>query len=1002
MANELPPDGFEDHPPDGYAKGSDGPPDGFDHNKTTLQKVIGASEVPVRGLRGLGVGAERLIAGDRPQEALEKASEATQPGYQPKSGEKIGAFSGEMMDPRFMLFGGAGEKLATTGLMKAVAGGAAALGGVKALDETEELGSPTLKGTGESAAFGAAGGAVLHGAAKLLEPALAPVIEKAGQFLKELLGKNDPISFGKVVEAGESITNKMGEGKTLQQASSEMGLDAESGRKIAEKWAKAKPHVVETELLPTIDKAIQGDAQSQVTVLQKVMNNVYTAAEKIPVVKDFVVRPTEASSSAENLFKRRYSEIALGRFEGHLFARDALKGLDDVDRQALPFILEKKVPDAEKFFHDKKEQILQTAEGYLENPDKFPHLKSAVEKIGGYYDEGHSKLKEFYDDIGFREDYINHIWEKPPELNSSGPGKGSLSQYNPFSKKRFIASYADGINQGKTPKTLDIGQLLDIYDNFKVKTIANARFVDALKEMKVEGNLPAIMDAEKAPKDWLLIDNTALNRKRLIPGENGEPPMFMTQPVRVSPEIAPAVRAIIDKPFATVNPGPHAGFMEKAFYHGTNAYEYVNAVTKKLKLSLSFFHHFALTETSMLTGDPTTSFRVMSREAKQILNDAGMNPGALYKAFAEGHPAYNNIPLAKDGLAHGLQLGPIGDVQSTKFQKVLSGVEGELNKFPGIKIGKVLQPVRKFNEIWDKALWDYYSAGMKLDLYERQVAKNIRQFGDTVPVEKIKRDTADFINKAMGGSFETLMMSPRYKQILQWGLLAPDWTIGRLQIFGSVFKDGVQGAMGRKFWLKAGLAYVTMINTWNYVNTKRDGLVGPDGKPGRMLWDNEEGKHLHLYLEKDPETGRNVYILPAKAITEPVGWYQEPFKTLGKKASPAIQMMVEAMYGKASGRNVVPKEDQTVGGFIRRYEMPIGADTKRSYMHTFPKSFGMSKSGVIEMMQRGYESKNMDMVGTALGWAAENGYDPKALQVIAYGNFKRGLKKAAMQGNLLQ
>jgi hypothetical protein len=163
-----------------------------------------------------------------------------------------------------------------------------------------------------------------------------------------------------------------------------------------------------------------------------------------------------------------------------------------------------------------------------------------------------------------------------------------------------------------------------------------------------------------------------------------------------------------------------------------------------------------------------------------------------------------------------------------------------------------------------------------------------------------------------------------------------------------------------------------------------------------MLWQNEEGRKLHLYVGKDDETGRNMYALPAKAITEVVNWFQEPFKTLGRKAVPGVQMMVEAMYGTARGRSVIPKEDQTIGGFLRRYEMPIGADKKTSFLHTFPKSFGMSKGQIIDMIQRGYESQNKDMVATAMVWAAENGFNAKELQLIAYANVKKGINKAAL------
>lgn len=1142
--------------------------------KTTLQKVASASAMPMQGLRGIGVGAESLIEGKGAQPSLEAASEAMSPDYKSKPGEKIGAFAGEMVDPRFMAFGAVGESIAgASALAKAVLGGATALGGVKATEEVAEGGTPTLKGTGVQAVAGAAGGAVLHGVSE----ALRPVMQKAGMVLKDLLSKKDPSSFGKVAKAGEAIVQQISEGKSLEDISKELGsehfyhgsgtpgiskidpdvtsheglfgqgfyvtsnmdvaksyaklrsgggsghiyetilkegnvinledpiqddfkdiiieqaklisktfgydfpgmsnepsagrlvegiksgafknnedlfkafremiseisheqeiptsefvedfqeltdkfrkkgydaltytgglrqgigkfpehkvmvvlnpemvsslrtISPEELQKVVDVFEKSKDHVVDTEMLPVIDKAMKGDQPSQLEVLQKSLKNFYSS-------------PTEASSMAENLFKRRYSDVALGQFESQLFRRDTLKGLSDVDRQALPFILEKKVPEDDYFFHDKKQQILQTAKGYLENPEKYPALKQAAEKIGAYLDEGHKFLKEYYDDIGFREDYINHIWEKPPEIGGSGPGKGSLSQYNPFSKQRFIASYADGINQGLEPKTLDIDKLLGIYDNFKIKTVANAKFVDALKDIKVEGGLPAIMDAEKAPAHWQIIDNSALNKKRLIPGEDGKPGFFTTRPVKVSPEVAPAVRAIIDRPFQSLDPGPHASLVDKAFYHGVNAYEYVNSISKKLKLSLSFFHHYALAETSILAGDPLTPFRVIGKESKQILDDAGMNPTELYKSFRDGHAAFRDIPLSKDAIEHGLNLGPIGDVQTNRVEKLFVEAESGLNKIAK-GFGKVITPIRKFNEVWDKALWDYYAAGMKLDLYQRQLEKNIKKFGDKVPLEKIKRDTTDFINKAAGGSFETIMASPRYKQVLQWGLLAPDWTIGRLQLFGTVFKPGVQGSMGRKFWIKAAIAYVTAVNGWNYINTKRDGLVGSDGQPGRFLWDNEEGRKLHLYLDKDPDTGRNIYILPAKAVTEVIGWAQEPMKTLGRKAAPALQMIAEAMYGKFSGRSIVPQEEKTVGGFLKRYIMPIGADQKSSFMMTFPKSFGMSKSQIIQMIQRGYESNNMDMVGSGMGWAAENNFDAKELQQIAYQNYKSGVKKAAL------
>ena len=90
-------------------------------------KEIGeVASLPLRGTRGLGVGTQRLIEGDTASQALERAAAATEPGYTPRPGEKLGAFIGEVgplsltpggLIPGAAIAGGtaAAEKLAETG-----------------------------------------------------------------------------------------------------------------------------------------------------------------------------------------------------------------------------------------------------------------------------------------------------------------------------------------------------------------------------------------------------------------------------------------------------------------------------------------------------------------------------------------------------------------------------------------------------------------------------------------------------------------------------------------------------------------------------------------------------------------------------------------------------------------------------------------------------------------------------------------------------------------------
>ena len=152
MPISAPPDGFVDSSGGGPPDGFNGPPDGFnagghfDSSKildiakkaghvamagvdpvqygveSLLQKSSGVpsedvkaalqgAETPIRGYRGMAVGAEQLMTGHGAQPSLERASEATQPDFQPKGfGEKAAAFVGETAPTLAIPIGGAAEE----------------------------------------------------------------------------------------------------------------------------------------------------------------------------------------------------------------------------------------------------------------------------------------------------------------------------------------------------------------------------------------------------------------------------------------------------------------------------------------------------------------------------------------------------------------------------------------------------------------------------------------------------------------------------------------------------------------------------------------------------------------------------------------------------------------------------------------------------------------------------------------------------------------------------
>lgn len=1212
MANDdLPPSlrGSDDLPPS--LRGTDDLPPSL-RTQSTIQKVAQASGLPMRGLRGVGVGVEKLFTGNeqglvpRVGEAAQAASEATQPDFQAKPGEKIGATAGEFADPRFMAFGAIGEAAASARALKVAFAGAAALGGVQATEDLAKTGQVDPKAAGIAAAEGAGGGLLLHGATqavvkgaemagskgadivgKMIDRALGPEVEpgfsdltkpvppspqknfllgkqagppapvinpknfpqaqplvkasaptgskETSEFLEKMKRKSEGMStsldlvmdwvtgqenapkafasqdlqpppnttpslqgpagtetgisgplntvfanpqnpllqhitgnpdfvnlqaktrgivdkysksmgvppsnqfmdslfkdmhdelgrirtakpadraaiakevsakypdineafgvlkhstaFNRLINpanGASELTDQMSQfyfdqnikgsyakadpqamintvmdgtdrGKTVPEIAQESGID----KKVVQTVKNLTPPIDTTEL-KIHDAAARGDPQAQLNVLQKAM-------------RYWIGSPTEASSTAKNLYRRRYGDIGVGYFDSRLFIRDSVGHLNDIERQALPFIIEGKLPEANKFVHPQAQEILDTAQRFLQNPNDpaMRNLAMAQEKIGKYFDEGHEFLSKNFDELGYKDNYVNHLWERNPQTSEYGPSGASLSQKNPFAKKRYIASYADGINQGLTPKTLDMAELLKTYDNYKIKTVANMRFREGIGAIRVEGGRPAVLPTSEAPPDWKYVDSN-----------------FFTG-LKVHPEVYDAVRAIVDKPFAFSEPGPNAPFSQKAFHSITNAYDYLNAYTKKFRLSISLFHHFSLTETAL--GGGTNPLKVLKDQALNIWKGAEYDglrdlPSALYKSFKEGHAAFANLPLSRDAVEHGLQIGSISDAQRGTVVKGLMKAEEFLKPISPLA-SKAFQGVRTFNDIWDKELWDYYHAGIKLQMYENHVAENIKAFGDKMPAEQIKRETADFINKATGGALETLMYSPKYRQALHWAMLAPDWTLTRLQTAGSVFKAGPQGFQGRKFWLRAGVAYFSSANLLNYVNTQK--ALGQ----GRFIWQNDPGKQWHVFLKKDDQ-GRNVYIMPAKTLVEVVGWFNHPLETLGAKAAPVIQMVAEALQKgnrTLTGFNI-PEDQQGVGQFLKRNITPFSMQ-KSNLAFTFPLSRGISKTEVINLIQKGIEQNDEKALQTALKFGVENGYDVGSLKNIAIKNVRSKVKKEAL------
>lgn len=608
---------------------------------------------------------------------------------------------------------------------------------------------------------------------------------------------------------------------------------------------------------PVAPKAVIEPVKPEVKIKKQIKETELSGENDMPVGMSMeLLRPktiSEAKANIKKLIRSRYGETQEGMLDSLIFRSQLKKDIPSLkERQALTFMLEKtKAPEQYKELNE-----------LIKKPTSAMLKKER--EIRKYLDEGHAYIMENTgEDVGFIENYVNHVWDIPK--NKVRETINWFTKLNPNTKKRFISTYKAGIEKGLTPKTLDIDKLLAFYDQYKVKVTANIKFANHLVNMKDETGMNLVQRIDKAPEDWKILDHWAFRRARLI-GIAGEKPILMKMPVRVHPDIIDEVKVILDKPYDS---------------KGLKTLNTINAYLKKSQLTFSLFHHVALTETAFAT-------------PKMIKPTIQMwNPIKIYDSLVKGnYDVLKKSDIAKDGVRHGLQLGALEDVQRHRVQKSLDSLVEKTKHIPFIR--KATSGISKANELWDKALWDYYHNGLKLNAYENLVEWGIKKNPD-VNADKLKDEIAQFVNDTFGGqSWDLLLKNPKWRQAMHLILLSPDWTYSTIRQALSPFGIGAvhdetkffRKKMGRGFWIRAMLYFWGTINLMNYGLTKKK-----TGK-GKWMWENDPGHKTHLFLGYNKE-GTKQYLRWGKQFRELPEFIADPIKKISGKASPVLHQIVK-------------------------------------------------------------------------------------------------------------
>ena len=673
-----------------------------------------------------------------------------------------------------------------------------------------------------------------------------------------------------------------------------------------------------------------------------------------------------------SLIKDRRANIDKAVLDSEAFIRPLERQFTKMELEAVPFIRQG-IKDPEVLKKINRGDLIPT----IKNPS--PELLQATKKIGKYYDEAHQFLKENWGDVGFVKDYVTQIWDIPKARKTEV--LNYFVTHNPFTKKRVIPTLEEGIKLGLKPKTTNIAELLRIYDQYKIKAVFNRKFAEGLKGMTDDASKPLMMRYDKAPEDWVTIRHPALERAMMIGKLKGKTKGIVLKKAAVSvhPDIAKEVKIIFDKPFS----------------HGAiRALETVNAFTKKSMLSVTFFHHWALTESAFSTG--------IGKKAASMWNPVKIIRALRFKDYG----IYKDIPLAKDAIEHGVMFGALEDIQRSKVERALQGLERVAQRIPIAR--SITKGMRKGNELWDAALWDYYHNNLKLYAYEENVFRSLKaakkRLGrELVPEEitGIKNEMGKFVNDSFGGQnweLNRILGNPKSRQMMHWLLLAPDWTFSVLKQAIAPAKGVYLQATGKKlagkaltkrgtlFWARAMLYYNTIAQSVNFYNTKKE-----YGK-GRFTWENAPGHALNIFMGRN-EDGTEKYLRMGKQFREVMEWGYEPVKKLGAKLSPVIRETMRQItrHDPGSGYPTEFAETESILEDLKERglsiaEMPIPFSLRGyvksrpgSYMFTFPTSRGMTNYKGIKLFKKAIKTEDADRVKRVYFSALENNLDAEQL-----------------------
>jgi hypothetical protein len=328
------------------------------------------------------------------------------------------------------------------------------------------------------------------------------------------------------------------------------------------------------------------------------------------------------------------------------------------------------------------------------------------------------------------------------------------------------------------------------------------------------------------------------------------------------------------------------------------------------------------------------------------------------------------------------------------------------------------------NYIFNRSLWDFYMQGGMLMSAETVFAKEMalmqRRLGRPLKPEEIsslRKAVADHINRVWGAeNLETLLITPKMRQVLNWALFAPLWTLSNLRILTAGFENETAARLTLKYIPAAFVSWFTGTQLVNYATTWWFNAPDKHGRRGaHFTWDNPgapmrignryvEGlteNAINIFAGWNPD-GTETYIRFGKGYREPFTWVLEPIETFAGKMSIPLRVFMTALTGSQPGtmfqavQSRMPKEaiemqrwsvfTELVSPFIlqdlvdygmrKLYPQYFREPTHRGQVLGLPTRKGLTVRRAAEEYEAAIDAGRIDAAQQVLAAAVLNGIHP--------------------------